>query len=86
MEAMAEANEDAKEIDEAVRIGGDVALGVEGISSTDEELEEELKRLVTESDQEKEQWVDKKLAGISEVPPGTQAEHRSDSEREAVLL
>ncbi|KAJ8475390.1 hypothetical protein ONZ45_g15624 [Pleurotus djamor] len=50
MEAMAEAMGDAREIDDAVRIGGDVALGIgEGQTSVDDsELEEELNRMVEE--------------------------------------
>ncbi|KAE9399738.1 hypothetical protein BT96DRAFT_919926, partial [Gymnopus androsaceus JB14] len=87
MEAMAEANEDAKEIDEAVRFGGDVALGIS--SGSDDELEEELKRLVDESEQEKKEEMEKevrsKLGGIPELPTsGAQTERRPDSEREAV--
>lgn len=68
MEAMAEANEDAKEIDEALRIGGDVALGIDSSRSSDQELEEELRRLVEEDRREKEEAqvreVREKLGGI----------------------
>ncbi|KAG9226159.1 hypothetical protein CCMSSC00406_0005070 [Pleurotus cornucopiae] len=50
MDAMASANSDAKEVDDAIRIGGDIALGLntsgEGIDES--ELEEELKMLVEE--------------------------------------
>ncbi|KAF9475867.1 hypothetical protein BDN70DRAFT_883201 [Pholiota conissans] len=47
MEALAEASTDAKELDDAIRIGGDVALGV-GEIVDDEELEEEWKAMVKE--------------------------------------
>lgn len=50
MDAMASANCDAKEVDDAIRIGGDIALGLntpgEGIDEG--ELEEELRMLVEE--------------------------------------
>ncbi|KDQ33453.1 hypothetical protein PLEOSDRAFT_21087 [Pleurotus ostreatus PC15] len=50
MDAMASANSDAKEVDDAIRIGGDIALGLntpgEGIDEG--ELEEELKMLMEE--------------------------------------
>lgn len=42
MNALAEASQDAKEVDDAIRIGGDVALGVE---ISDEEIERELEAL-----------------------------------------
>ncbi|KAG6876967.1 hypothetical protein C0993_011467 [Termitomyces sp. T159_Od127] len=53
IEALAEANVDAKEVDDAVRKGADNAFGVDGIDNG--ELEEELKALVLESEREKEQ-------------------------------
>lgn len=43
MDALAEANEDTREIDNAIRIGGDMALGID---IAEEEIEEELKALV----------------------------------------
>ncbi|KAF8892473.1 Snf7-domain-containing protein [Infundibulicybe gibba] len=48
MEAMAEANADAREMDDAIRIGGEVAVGVEVID--DGELEEELEALIQEAE------------------------------------
>ncbi|KAF7778602.1 hypothetical protein Agabi119p4_2947 [Agaricus bisporus var. burnettii] len=42
MDALAEASQDAKEVDDAIRIGGNVALGVE---ISDEEIERELEAL-----------------------------------------
>lgn len=53
MEAMAEANADAKEIDDAVRIGGDIALGANDVYDEDE-LEAELNKLIQESKEEEE--------------------------------
>ncbi|KAG5724008.1 hypothetical protein E4T56_gene11238 [Termitomyces sp. T112] len=51
MEALAVVNADAKEVDQAVRVGADLAVGVDDID--DGELEEELKALVLESEEEK---------------------------------
>lgn len=50
MEAMASANEDAKEIDDAIRLGTDIA---QGNATVDEaELEDEWKALVQEAEKE----------------------------------
>ena len=49
MDALAEANLDAREVDDAVRVGGDVALGTDGIVD-DDELEAEWKALVEEAE------------------------------------
>jgi len=51
MDAMAEASADAREVDEAIKVGGEGAIGVD----VDEgELEEELNRLVREAEGEGE--------------------------------
>ncbi|TFK30084.1 hypothetical protein FA15DRAFT_580927 [Coprinopsis marcescibilis] len=47
MEALAEANTDAHEVDEAIKVGGDIALGVDA-NISDAEVEEELEALVQE--------------------------------------
>lgn len=49
MDALAEANIDAREVDDAVRLSGDVALGTDGIVD-DDELEAEWKALVEEAE------------------------------------
>ncbi|KAF7294787.1 hypothetical protein MIND_01016400 [Mycena indigotica] len=54
MDALAEANADAREVDEAIRIGGDIALGIDSNPAFDEDdLEEELKRLAKEDEEDK---------------------------------
>jgi len=53
MDALAEANANAREVDDAVRMGGDVAVGVED-AVDEEELERELKEMVREAEAEKE--------------------------------
>ncbi|KAJ3895708.1 Snf7-domain-containing protein [Lentinula edodes] len=84
MEAMAEANADAKEIDEAVRIGGDVAIGVPDFD--DAELEEELHRLAIESVEEKQDELrETKLGSLPAAPLHDVWEtSRTNPEREAV--
>lgn len=84
MEAMAEANADAKEIDEAVRIGGDVAIGVPDFD--DAELEEELHRLAIESVEEKQdESRETKLGSLPAAPLHDVWEtSRTNPEREAV--
>lgn len=54
MDALADANADARDVDEAVRLGGDIAMGVEG-AVDDGELEEELRAMILEAEKEKEQ-------------------------------
>jgi len=49
MDALAEANLDAREVDDAVRMSGDIALGTDGIVD-DDELEVEWKVLVEEAE------------------------------------
>ena len=49
MDALAEANLDAREVDDAVRMSGDVALGMDNIVD-DDELEAEWKALVEEAE------------------------------------
>jgi len=43
MEALSEANEDAREVDEAIRIGANVALGTDAAEA---DVEDELKKLI----------------------------------------
>ena len=75
MEALAEANADAKEIDDAVRFGGDIAVGVNE-SIDDAEVEEEWKTMVKEleaAEKSKESTNDteQKLNGVGQVPDGS---------------
>jgi len=70
MEALAEANADAKEVDDAVRFGGNVAVGVEDALVDEDELEEELKALAKEAEQEKGEEVERKLREAGKVPSG----------------
>ncbi|KAK7020452.1 hypothetical protein R3P38DRAFT_1214262 [Favolaschia claudopus] len=81
MDAVAEANADAKEIDDAIRIGGDVALGIEG-AFDDSELEEELKKLALEAEREK---VDVRLGDDSLRTPDTRPSHVELEPRREVL-
>jgi charged multivesicular body protein 7 len=70
MEAMAQASEDARDVQEAMKVGGDVALGVGDID--DAELEGELRLLVGEIEQEQEEQEGvEKLAGVAATPAGT---------------
>ncbi|KAK1222084.1 hypothetical protein PQX77_015078 [Marasmius sp. AFHP31] len=78
MEAMAEAKADAKELDDAIRIGGDVALGVEE-AIDDDEIQNELDQLIKGSQADTEvSKLQEKLGGLSSVPSG-----QASSEREA---
>jgi charged multivesicular body protein 7 len=61
MDALAEANADARDVEEAIRVSGDVALGVEG--GDDDELEDELRGLVIEVEAEKTDT--EKLEGLN---------------------
>ncbi|KAJ3763887.1 Snf7-domain-containing protein [Lentinula raphanica] len=80
MEAMAEANADAKEIDEAVRLGGDVAIGA--VDFDEGELEEELQRLAAESEQEqkKQPLIESRIGEIPETPSHAVSQQRPEKE------
>ncbi|KAF9265507.1 hypothetical protein L218DRAFT_859997 [Marasmius fiardii PR-910] len=83
MEAMAEANADAKEIDQAIRIGGGVALGVEDVID-DDEIERELTQLVKEAQSRSKRErseLQEKLNNTSLVPSETMPA-RKEIERE----
>ncbi|KDR73493.1 hypothetical protein GALMADRAFT_251201 [Galerina marginata CBS 339.88] len=71
MEALADANADARDVDDAVRIGGNIALGVED-AIDDDELEEEWKAMVREAEAESASKgldaVGSKLGDISKTP------------------
>ncbi|KAJ6623494.1 Snf7-domain-containing protein [Mycena sp. CBHHK59/15] len=88
MDAMAEANADAKEIDEAIRIGGDVALGIN--EAFDEAgLEQELKMLVQEAEGEKLQEIRERFGQDTlKTPSGIPlpATPERELEREGVLV
>ncbi|KAK0228639.1 hypothetical protein IW262DRAFT_1429256 [Armillaria fumosa] len=72
MEAMAEANADVKEIEDAVRIGGDIATGADNAYDEDE-LQTELNKLIQETKEEedvkaleKKQQLKDETSGIKE--------------------
>lgn len=88
MDAMAEANTDAHEVDEAIRIGGDVALGIDA-AFDDAELEQELKLLAQEAENEqadeaREQLGHSSLKAPSELP--LPVESAAVLQREGVLV
>lgn len=60
MDALASATADAKDIDEAIRIGGDMASADAGID--DGELEDELAAMLEEVETEKKQELEKQRA------------------------
>lgn len=68
MEALAAANANAREVDEVIRIGGDVAAAETGVVD-DADLEDELNELVKEAEREKAEVV---VDRLSEVKVPTQ--------------
>ncbi|KAJ7685376.1 Snf7-domain-containing protein [Mycena polygramma] len=88
MDAMAEANADAKEVDESIRIGGDVALGID-TAFDDAELEEELRMLAQEAKAESADRTQAVLGSDAlKAPDALPLPKESDAlrEREAVSL
>ena len=67
MEAMANASADAKEVDDAIRLGGDMAVAEAGIDES--ELEDELQALVKESEKEREMAEIERAQGMRENAP-----------------
>ncbi|KAF7323139.1 hypothetical protein HMN09_00094200 [Mycena chlorophos] len=76
MDALAEANADAQEINTAIEIGGNAALGIDSNPAFDEDdLERELAQLAEEAKKEDEEdALRKKLDRISLSPPVAQPE------------
>lgn len=91
MEALAEANCDAREMDDAVRLGGDIALGIED-TIDDTELEREWMALVKEGEAAEKvneaEDVGRKLEETSNVPTRFPVESPKFDEKvvESVLL
>lgn len=66
MDAMASATADANDIDEAIKMGGNMALSEAGIDES--ELEDELQALIGESEREKEDYEEtQKEARLKQV-------------------
>ena len=85
MEALAEANADAREINDAVRIGADVAVG-NGIDDSD--IEAELQDLIRQSTVERErariQEKHARLEGLELKVPMRVIDVESDDEEEEI--
>ena len=80
MEAMAQTSEDARDVQEAMKVGGDVAIGVGDVDEA--ELERELGLLVGEIEQEQERLG--RLAGVAATPtaaPALEQSNEPDSHR-----
>ncbi|KAK7036496.1 hypothetical protein VNI00_011693 [Paramarasmius palmivorus] len=80
MEAMAEANADAKEVDDAIRFGGDVAVGVNDTIDEDE-LQAELEALAKEA--QLESRADREAAELQGKLDGISLSPSSDPRAEA---
>lgn len=72
MDALAAANANAREVDEAIKIGGDIAAAEAGLVD-DAELEDELNELVKEAEREKAEAAARTVADkLSEAKAPTQ--------------
>jgi charged multivesicular body protein 7 len=81
MDALAEANADAREIDDAVRIGGDVALGV-GENVDEADIESEWAELVKQMEADQ---TGRKLESESlKAPQGVNVEGKKTPESVAL--
>ena len=67
MEAMANASADAKEVEDAIRLGGDMAVADAGIDEST--LEDELQALVKESEKEMEMAEIERVQEMRENAP-----------------
>jgi len=89
LEALAEANADAREVDEAIRVGADVAIGIEGMVD-EAELEEEWKAIVkeveAEQEKEKEEITKMKLEGLKDIPKEVTQESPAKEEIVVALI
>lgn len=72
MDALAAANANAREVDEAIKIGGDIAAAETGVVD-DADLEDELSELVKEAEREKAEAAGRTAVDrLSEVKAPTQ--------------
>ena len=72
MDALAAANANAREVDEAIKIGGDIAAAEAGVVD-DTDLEDELNELVKEAEREEAEAVGRTAEDkLSEVKVPTQ--------------
>lgn len=81
MDALAAANANAREVDEAIKIGGDIAAAETGVVD-DADLEDELNELVREAEREKAEAVVDRLSGVkvpTEMPEEEQVAVREVS-------
>lgn len=91
MDAMASASADAREMDEAIRLGGDMAVADAGIDES--ELEDELQALAQESEKEMEvaemeraQRLRENVPEAPRTPPRAQdAQSRSEEDRDLLI-
>lgn len=58
LEALSAATADAREVDDAIRLGGEMAVAEAGYEAGEEELEAELRALVEEGEREKMEKVE----------------------------
>lgn len=81
MDALAAANADAREVDEAIKIGGDIAAAETGVVD-DADLEDELNELVREVEGERAEAVVDRLSEVrvpTQMPEEGQAAVRGVS-------
>jgi charged multivesicular body protein 7 len=77
MDAMASATSDARDVDEAIKIGGDIAAADAGIDES--ELEEELRALAKESEKDREDEAEKEQMARLEEERMTVPEQKPDA-------
>lgn len=86
MDALAVANANAREVDEAIKIGGDIAAGETSVID-DAELEDELNELVKEVEREKaEDGGQTAMDRLSEVKVPTETPGEREVSRERVAV
>jgi charged multivesicular body protein 7 len=72
LDALASANADAREVDDAIRLGGQVNMEEAGGVFDEDEIERELAQLAKESEREQETKVVSKLPSVPVTPPVSQ--------------
>lgn len=82
MEAMAEANADARELDDVIRIGGDVALGAD--LDVDDELEELVQQAAEDDKTKQESAIREKLDKVPTPPKDAEKEKPAERVKDPV--
>lgn len=84
LESLSAATADAREVDDAIRLGGEMAVAEAGYEVGEEELEEELRALVEEGEREKLEKLETEKVMEKQKEREREADQAKEKERAEV--